>query len=72
MTGCDRDKSFVFKKILEITRNMHFPIHVCCVFSDPAFFRFGTILACDVQMDGRKHNDSIYCSSMVLRGKNLW
>ena len=34
------------------------------------FSRFGTILACDGEMDRRAHDDSIYCASIALHGKN--
>ena len=41
----------------------------------PTFNRFGTVPACDRQTDGRTngqtHDDSIYRTSMVLRGKML-
>jgi len=28
MTGCDLDKSFIFEKVVEITSQVRFPIHV--------------------------------------------
>jgi len=35
------------------------------------FSRFGTILACDGQTDGRRDDDSIYLFSIALHGKKL-
>ena len=43
---------------------------VCHCLPDPLFGRFGTVPACNKQMDRHTHYDSIYHASIALPGKN--
>jgi len=43
---------------------------VCHCLPDPLFGHFGTVPACNKQMDRHTHYDSIYHASIALPGKN--